>query len=253
VNQLLSKRLLLWLIAVIAVISISQVPPIGQNLQYHHFADQMTLWGISNFANVLSNLPFLFVGIYGLLYVNKHKEELQIYYWPSFVFSLGIALVALGSGYYHYAPSNITLVWDRLPMTVGFMGLYAMIVSAFVKPESGIKLLPWLLVAGVLSVLYWLFTESFGQGDLRWYALVQFLPMVLTLVILSLFDVEGVNKNKLVLVLCWYSLAKILELADLHILDLTTIISGHSLKHIAAAVACYYVIAWLKTINNTKT
>src|SRR3990172_102797 len=33
---------------------------------YHNFADQRALWGVSNFWNVVSNLPFLLVALWGL-------------------------------------------------------------------------------------------------------------------------------------------------------------------------------------------
>ena len=135
-------------------------------------------------------------------------------------------------------------------MTIGFMGLYAMVLSAFVREKSGITTLPWLIVAGIVSVLYWAITESIGQGDLRWYALVQFLPIVLTLVILLFFNNNTVNKSKLVAVLVWYTFAKLLEIGDSQILNATGIISGHSLKHISAAVACFYVVQWLKASKN---
>ena len=38
-------------------------------------------------------------------------------------------MVAIGSSYYHWKPSNSRLVWDRLPMTVGFMSLVAVVIS----------------------------------------------------------------------------------------------------------------------------
>lgn len=247
-EQQVLKRLLLWLIAVIAIVSIAQVPAISQTTDYHHFADERSWLGVPNFGNVISNLPFFIIGLAGIVYVANHRNQLADFYWGGLTFSIGVLLVAFGSGYYHWAPSNETLLWDRLPMTIGFMGLYALIVSAFVKVESGVRLLPWLIVAGILSVLYWYFTESIGKGDLRWYALVQFLPMVLTLCILVMFKVEGLNRGKLVMVLCWYGVAKLLEMGDVFLLDLTSHISGHSLKHVAAAIACYFVLSWLKSI-----
>lgn len=248
-NETISKRMILWCVAIIAVVSISQFPPISQNLDYHQFAHQNKLFGIPNMHNVLSNIPFLMVGLYGLFFVIREKATLHSLYAGALTFCLGVALVSVGSGYYHWQPNNQTLVWDRLPMTIAFMGLYAMIVSAFVNAKSGVRLLPWLLMAGVLSVLWWFLTESWGQGDLRWYVLVQFLPMLLTLIILISFKTDKINKSKLVWVLIWYIIAKLMELGDVQLLALTTVISGHSLKHVAAAVACYYVIAWLKTMT----
>ncbi|MDP2562567.1 hypothetical protein [Psychrobium sp. 1_MG-2023] len=123
-DQLLTKRILLWCITLIAILSIGQMPPISQNMSYHHFADTASLWGIPNIGNVLSNIPFLFVGLYGLAYTFKHKQNLGVFYWGGLTFSVGVTLIAFGSGYYHWAPNNATLVWDRLPMTIGFMGLY---------------------------------------------------------------------------------------------------------------------------------
>src|SRR5215472_12695351 len=52
-------------LAAIAVLAMLFVPPIHQDPAYHHFADQRTLFGIPNFFNVVSNLPFLFVAIWG--------------------------------------------------------------------------------------------------------------------------------------------------------------------------------------------
>ncbi|WP_448546719.1 ceramidase domain-containing protein [Thalassotalea fusca] len=244
-----SKRILLWCIAILAVVSVGQIPPISQDLAYHQFADNKAYLGIPNMWNVLSNLPFLIIGIYGLRVVVENKHTLKSLYWGALTFTLGVILVAFGSGYYHWQPTNQTLVWDRLPMTISFMGLYAMVLSAFVRAKSGLAVLPWLIVVGVVSVIYWAFTEAAGVGDLRLYALVQFLPMVLMLVILSTFRAEGINKSKLIIVLLWYSLAKTLEFADSYILDFTNFISGHSLKHLAAAIACFYVIKWTQVVT----
>jgi len=248
-NPTTSKRVLLWCIAILAVVSVGQIPPISQDLAYHQFADNKAYLGIPNMLNVFSNLPFLIIGIYGLRVVIQEKRTLKSLYWGAITFSVGVTLVAFGSGYYHWQPTNQTLFWDRLPMTVGFMGLYAMVVSAFVRAKSGIAILPWLIVVGVVSVIYWAFTEAAGVGDLRWYALVQFLPMVLMLVILSTFHAKGVNKRHLIIVLLWYFLAKLLEFADAYILDFTNFISGHSLKHVAAAIACFYVIQWIQAVK----
>jgi len=253
-NQLFGKRLLLWCIAAIAVLSVGQLPPISQDLSYHAFADTRTYWGIPNMLNVVSNIPFLFIGLYGLGYANKHKVKLHTLYWGAMTFSVGVTLVAIGSSYYHWQPNNETLLWDRLPMTIGFMGLYAMVVSAFVNNQSGVKLLPWLIVIGIISVLYWSTTEALGQGDLRAYILVQFLPMILILVILLFFKVGNVNKSKLILALLWYASAKCFELNDLAIMTIFKELAGHSLKHLAAAIACYYVIAWIDaTAKHTRT
>jgi hypothetical protein len=245
------KRALLWMVALIAIFSVFQIPPISQDQLYHSFSDQKNISGISNFYNVLSNIPFLIVGALGFVLFIKNKtklKELGIFI-PSIIFSIGIFCVGIGSAYYHYNPNNETLIWDRLPMTIGFMALYSIIVSTFINPSSGNKLLPWLLFCGLFSVGYWGFTESIGTGDLRMYALVQFLPMVLILLILSLYTTQKVGQGKLIIVLIWYAIAKALETLDEQIFSILNNISGHSLKHIAAAIASYYVIVWICNLH----
>jgi hypothetical protein len=247
-----SKRALLWMVALIAIVSVFQTPPMSQDQLYHSFSDQGKSLGISNFYNVLSNIPFLIVGILGFVLFFKNKSKLQELgvFIPSIVFATGIFCVGIGSAYYHYNPNNETLIWDRLPMTIGFMALYSIIVSTFIHPSSGNKLLPWLLFCGLFSVGYWGFTESIDAGDLRMYALVQFLPMVLILFILSLYTTQKVGQGKLMIVLIWYAIAKALETFDEQIFSiLDNNISGHSLKHIAAAIASYYVIVWICNLH----
>jgi hypothetical protein len=170
-----------WLIALIslaAIITIFFIEPIKQDLAYHQFIDNRTLLGIPNFWDVVSNLPFFIVGMLALYQFNSLNiiAELRKAYW---LFFFGVAMVAFGSGYYHYSPSNETLLWDRLPMTIAFMSLFALIISEFIDIKIGAILLIPLLILGVLSVLYWQWTESNGVGDLRFYALVQFLPIVM--------------------------------------------------------------------------
>ena len=103
---------------------------------------------------------------------------------------LGSILVGLGSGYYHISPNNETLVWDRIPMTVAFMALYSIIISEFVSVKAGRLLLFPLIIIGVCSVIYWQFTEVSGAGDLRFYAVVQFFP-ILTIPIRRCFLNQG--------------------------------------------------------------
>ena len=81
---------------------------------------------------------------------------------------------------------------------------------------------------------------------------MQYLPLILILVILLLCQTPNLGKGKLFSALVWYALAKILESNDRYIFELTTVISGHSLKHLAAAIACYCVIVWFKALVITK-
>lgn len=211
--------------------------PIPQDLDYHVFADTRPLLGIANFWNVFSNLPFIVVGIWGLAVVPHRMNrppELRAAY---LLFYFGILMTAFGSAYYHYAPSNNSLVLDRLPMTIGFAGMLAVILGELISVRLARRVLWPFLVIGVGSVLYWAWTESHGAGDLRPYAIVQFLPMLLIVVLL----IANRRHNPMVpafwFMLLFYVLAKAVEFFDAAIFDLGAVISGHSLKHLFAAIA----------------
>ena len=229
---------MLLAIALALTLAVLAQPPIHQAQSYHHFADTRTLLGLPNFWNVVSNLPFLLVGLAGLAWLGAHKQEIEPELRTAwFVLSAGVALVAFGSGAYHWAPSNQSLVGDRLPMTLAFMALAAIILGEHISLRAaGFALWP-LLVAGVASVLYWRATD-----DLRPYAPVQFLPVLLIPLVLVLYPKPG--RGAIWLALGCYVLAKGLEQFDARIyVALGHAISGHSLKHVAAAGAMAALLA----------
>jgi len=114
------RESLLLLIVLASFVGMMLQEPMHQSLAYHNFADQRPWLGIPNFLNVASNLLFLFVGVVGLIFCRQSRPAEAPWSWT--IFFVGVAVVALGSGYYHWGPSSGTLVWDRLPMTIGFMG-----------------------------------------------------------------------------------------------------------------------------------
>jgi hypothetical protein len=155
------------------------LPPIPQSEAYHHFADQRTLLGIPNCLDVLSNMPFLGVGIWGILVAcppwgapDRFADDRER--WPYLVFFVGVALTAFGSSYYHLDPTDDRLVWDRIPMTIGFMGLLSAVIAERISVRAGLRWFVPLPILGAASVFYWRFTQQAGHGDLRPYALVQF-------------------------------------------------------------------------------
>lgn len=237
---------LLVAIALAMVVALAVHGPIPQDPGYHHFADTRALSGVPNFWNVASNLPFLLVGIAGVRWVLRALPVLPPALQPAYlVLFLGVALVGLGSAWYHLHPSNDTLLWDRLPMTLAFTALFAIILGEHVAPRFGPRLLWPMLVAGVLSVLYWHATERAGVGDLRPYALVQFLPVVLIPVILLLYPRPG--SAGLWIALGAYVAAKLLEQFDVQVYAaLAGIVSGHSLKHVVAALGMWALLAGLR-------
>jgi hypothetical protein len=232
---------LLYFLAIIGVVVIFLIKPIQQDSDYHHFADTNELFSISNFWNVISNIPFVIIGFIGIIQILKslNKNPLKSnYLW----FFIGILLTGFGSGYYHLNPNDNTLIWDRLPMTISFMSFLSIIIGEFIDVVSGKKLLYPLLLTGFLSIVYWVIFQ-----DLRMYVLVQFLPIILIPIILFISKNNLNFKKYFWLILLTYSIAKFLESYDLFIYSTTfEMISGHTLKHFAAAAGPFLFYCFVK-------
>ena len=228
-------------VAAVGVIGSLFVPRIPQDPAYHQFVDDRTLLGIPNFWNVVTNISFVLVGIFGFARLSRIFALRTSY----LLVCIGIILVGAGSAYYHFSPSTKSLVWDRLPMTIVFMALFSAIIEDRVSDRAG-KILLWpLIVVGAASVGYWHLSELQGNGDLRPYGLVQFLPLVLIPLILVLFPSRGLRTSFLWWTLITYALAIITEHFDLRIFETTGIISGHSIKHLLASLALlFFVLAY---------
>ena len=240
------KLWILYLLALLAVCGAYLAPRIGQDPAYHLFADQRTLLGLPHFWNVVSNAPFFFVGAYGLWAWRRARWQHHHDRWAWLVVALSGFLIGAGSGYYHYNPDNQTLFWDRLPMTLGFMGVFAAVISERVSARAGWWLLGPFLIWGVVSVEVWRRTELAGSGDLRMYALVQFYPMLAIPLILWLFPPRYTASHRVWQMILWYMAAKILEAADVPIHQLFgQQMSGHALKHLAAAMALWMPLCML--------
>lgn len=242
----------LWGVALAAIVGVLFVPPIAQPQGYHNFVDARTLLGVPNFWNVMSNVPFLFVGVIGLVLVLRggYAGGLPSLRMAYGIFFAGIALVCFGSGYYHWKPSNATLVWDRLPMSISFMAFASIVVAEHVNERIGRLLLGPLIVIGVASVWYWNYTESLGQGDLRLYGLVQFLTLAMIALIWLMFPSRLSGIGYLWAMFAGYALAKLLEEFDEAVYAvLGGVMSGHAMKHVAAAAGMYcFVLALRKRI-----
>jgi hypothetical protein len=226
--------------------------PIPQDPDYHLFADKRPFLGIPNFNDVVSNAGFAVVGVLGV-FVTAGRMRRDIFVQPAdgrpyLVFFIAVALVSAGSAFYHWAPSNQRLLWDRLPMAVAFMALCSAIFADRIDARAGNGwLLPVLIGLGVLSLVYWVWTEAAGRGDLRFYGFVQFYPMLaLPVVCWLLPEHRYVAGSYLFWVIAWYGLSKLLEHFDHQIFDLLgQVVSGHTLKHLAAAGATLVVLRML--------
>jgi len=231
------RALLAITIVVIAAIFVF-VEPYPQPQDYFAFADDRTLLGIPNFWNVTTNLVFLIPGVAGLWILRSRNRRggLPELYPAYRVLFAGVLLTAFGSAWFHLAPGNATLFWDRLPMTIAFMSLLAIVVGEHVSETLGQQLLWPLLAIGAASVVYWDYTESQHAGDLRLYGLVQFLPLLVIPVILYTFRSTFDRTGFIWIVLLLYVLAKVFEQLDATLYDMGEVISGHSIKHVCASL-----------------
>jgi len=228
------------------------LPRIPQPQSYHSFADQRSLLGIPNFGDVVSNLPFAVIGILGIAFLLRSGSDPASGHfldsrerWPYLIAFVGILLTAFGSSYYHLDPSNARLVWDRLPIMVALTSTAAAVITERVHIRLGLLLLPLLLMVGIASVLQWYASELRGAGDLRYYAAVQ-LCSALVLLIVLLFPARYSRGSDLAIVVGFYALAKVLELLDKPVFNAGHLVSGHTLKHLAAAAAGYWLLRMLQ-------
>ena len=215
------------------------LPAVPQPLGYHAFADHREMLGVGNFFDVASNVGFLLAGIAGLVVVLRPRTcfALNSERWPYAVFFVGMLLTALGSAYYHLAPDNERLFWDRLPMTIAFMALVAAQVVDRIDIRAGLALLLPMLLVGAASVVYWRATERAGDGNVLPYAILQAYTVVILLLIALLQPSRYSRGDDIYWVFAAYVIAKLLELFDVAVMDLGHVVSGHTLKHLAAAAA----------------
>ena len=245
-------RLLAYLTIVFWTVIFLQ-PSIPQDLAYHQFADQHTLFGIPHCLNVLSNLPFLLVGLWGFSVVFQlaTDPEQQAFVRPADslayqILFLGVALVGLGSTYYHLAPSNETLLWDRLPMSIAFMAFLATAITERLDRRAGIITLLPLIAFGVFSVLYWHHTEQAGAGDLRYYIVAQTYPILFVPLMVRLLPSPYTRGSDLYVAGLFYLLAKAAEVFDQDLYAAGGLISGHTCKHLLGALGAYWVLRMIR-------
>jgi hypothetical protein len=235
------RHVLLLFIVIGSLAFMLSMQPFGQNPDYHNFADRRAFFDIPNFFDVMSNIPFLLVGMAGISFCLGNR---LVSFRPAWLtFFAGVAVVGLGSGYYHWNPTNETLVWDRLPMTIGFMGLFVALLAEYVNVRLGKFLLVPALLLGFSSVLYWHWFD-----DLRFYFWIQLIPLLTVPVVMALFRPKYSHQWLLLVALVCYVLSKLTEAYDREVFIFTqSLFSGHSLKHLLAALGCFSVLLMIKT------
>lgn len=228
----------IWVLSALALVLLfAFTSPIPQDPAYYLFADNLTKLAVPNFWNVASNVPYAFIGVWGLFVVFRIGQRQSFILRNAYgVFFIGVFLTAFGSGYFHYDPGHSTLFWDRLPMTISFAGLFSVVIGETISPRAGRRWLPLFLLIGLTSVLYWQWTEARGMGDLRPYAIVQFLPMILVPAMLLTGKRENTVAPTIWFMIGTYVVAKLLEHFDTEVFALPGMLSGHTLKHFVSAL-----------------
>jgi hypothetical protein len=219
--------------------------PIPQLAHYHEFADTRAFLGIPNGLDVASNAGFALVALWGLAALWPHRREAALERaWPGqLVFLAALLLTAAGSTWYHLAPDNTRLVWDRLPIALACAGLLAAMDADTREARQPPWILAPLLTGAIASVWWWSFTEARGAGDLRPYLLLQAAPFFL--VPLWQANHRSPRRERLAFgaAIALYALAKVAELGDHAIFEALGFMSGHTLKHLLSTAAAAVLVA----------
>lgn len=232
--------------------------PIAQPLAYHDFAGHLAFLGIPNFKNVISNIIFFIVSLYALykLLLTKNLicfiDQREIIFYVIFFFS--IFLTSLGSAYYHSSPNNMTLILDRLPMTIAFMSFFAAIIAEYISCRWGLFLLPIFLFFGLLSIIYWYLSMKTGSDDLRLYLFILIYPILAIIMILMMYRAPYTQVKWIWFALVFYLIAKGFEGLDQETFIWTHhVVSGHTMKHLLSgfSVCCLWLYLRLRSIKGS--
>jgi hypothetical protein len=236
------RRLVRWiahgvLLAVLAAMLAHG--PIHQLAHYHDFADTRDLFGVPNAADVLSNAGFAAVGIWGLVALGARRNHPSLSLgWSGYaLFLAALVATAFGSAYYHLAPDNARLVWDRLPIALACVGLLAGVHADTRHRSTPAWALAAASFAAAASVGWWWLTERAGAGDLRPYLYLQVLPLVLVPAWQASSRSPRADRIAFGIAIALYVAAKIAELGDRAIFDALGFMSGHTLKHLLSVAA----------------
>jgi hypothetical protein len=232
-----ATALVMLLLALFA--GVMALEPIAQSQAYHDFADQRALLGVPNLIGAASNIAFLIVGVAGIALCAGPRRP-RVASWMAFF--IATVLTGFGSIYYHWAPSDATLVWDRLPIALTAMALLVALVAEHVGERLERFLLVPALAVGATSVLWW-----WWSGDLRPYLWVQFAPLPCILLLLAIFPARYTHRQFILYAIGLYAVAKAAEILDKDIFALTAhLVSGHTLKHLLAAGAIFALLVMLR-------
>ena len=217
---------------------------IAQPAHYHEFADQSAAFGIPHAADVFSSAGFALVAIWGWLTLRPRRASDQLRAgWPGYrLFLIGLFLTTFGSAFYHLAPDNFRLVWDRLPIALVCAGLLVGVRGDTQGgSKTGIEVIVLALYA-IASVAWWAITDRNGADDLRPYLLLQALPLILIPLWQAIHRAPRTDRIAFAAAMALYILAKVAEVLDHEIATASGFVTGHTLKHLIATAATAAIV-----------
>jgi hypothetical protein len=237
--------IMLLLPACLVALGLALLPPLPQPQDYHHFADARAFLDVPNFLNVVSNLLFLAVAVAGfsVMLRNSSVREERL---PYMLFFMALAATAFGSAWYHLAPGNARMFWDRLPIAVCFAALLSAVIAERLSLRAGLLLLAPLAATGAGTAWYWLHSEGMGAGNVLPYFAFQFYALLTILLLMQFYPSRYTRGTDLYRVILLYGAALAAEYLDRYIYAFGKVISGHTLKHVLVALAAYQLVRMLR-------
>ena len=242
-----TRLAVLWIVAGVTLVAV-----FAHRLRapaYNVFADQVTCLGIPSFTNVASNLAFVLVGVWGLAWLWTERSRLlgtrfrtrtELALYASF-FAAAV-LVGLGSGYYHYVPTNATLFWDRCPMTLAVAALTGAFIAERVDGRAGVAVAVALALFLPATLVYWRMSEAGGAENLWPYLVGLYGSLGVAALVLVLFPSPYTHGGQALVALAWYALAMPFDkLLDGWVYSLGGVMGGHAVKHLFAAMAMFWL------------
>lgn len=217
--------------------------PTPLSISYYSFSDTRPFFSIPNSANILSNLGFLLIGLLGLHYMRKDKKMLTSPYERGFLylFFLGLCCISLGSSYFHYALTPLSLLSDRLPLALTFTALFSFLIIERINPSIGLIVGPFMIIFGMGAAIYWYLTH-----DIRLYLLSQAITLISVPLLCLLFPSSHRKDRYLLLAASLYLLALLFDYFDKEVFVLMDkMMSGHTIKHLLSAVASGFLLFYL--------
>jgi hypothetical protein len=218
-------------------------PHVGEPPGYQQFADQRMGLGIAHAADVLSNIGFLVAGAIGAwsLWRVPARALGNMERAMAALFFAGLVTTALCSAWYHLQPDASNLVIDRTGMAIAFAGLLGLCAATHVSGRAGAAAGPALLLAAAAAI------RASAAGELLPWAVLQFGGMAMVCAAAFTRPVPFALRVNWLAVVAIYAVAKLAEMNDAAVFELANhLVSGHTLKHLVAAIAAWPVIAALR-------